>query len=114
VTSSATIIPPVECYDFNTTDQNGIGASDLHIYVRYITNSQIGYGATGVSCEWNPLSGVADPNLSAGRPIVGRIIYNTYNLVDSVTSFTNRLFASITSTSIHETLHILGFDQSLY
>ena len=47
-------------------------------------------------------------------PTFGRIIFNTYNLVDRVTSLTNRVFQSITSTSLHETMHILGFDSTLY
>ena len=45
---------------------------------------------------------------------MGRIIFNTVNLVDKQTSLTNVLFQSITSTALHETMHILGFDSSLY
>jgi hypothetical protein len=45
---------------------------------------------------------------------MGRIIFNTYNLVDQKTSLTNVLFQSVTSTALHETMHILGFDSSLY
>lgn len=45
---------------------------------------------------------------------MGRIIFNTYNLVDQASSLTYLLFQSITSTSIHETIHILGFDANLY
>jgi hypothetical protein len=45
---------------------------------------------------------------------MGRIIFNTYNLVDTQASLTNVLFQSITSTSLHESLHILGFDSALY
>ena len=45
---------------------------------------------------------------------MGRIIFNTYNLVDQKTSLTNVLFQSVTSTALHETLHILGFDSTLY
>lgn len=92
---------------------NGIANSDLHIYALYTTNSAIGYGATGVSCIWNAVSAAVDPTLSAGRPTVGRIIYNTFNVIDSKAK-TNRLFASVTATSLHELMHILGFDQSLY
>jgi hypothetical protein len=50
VASSGIINVPSQCYDITTSDTNGIANSDLHIYVRYITNSQLGYGATGVSC----------------------------------------------------------------
>ncbi len=49
-----------------------------------------------------------------GRPTVGRIIFNNYNLVDQEPSLTNRLFSEVTATALHETMHILGFDQSLY
>jgi len=45
---------------------------------------------------------------------MGRIIFNTANLIDKQTSLTNVLFQSITSTALHETMHILGFDSSLY
>ena len=82
--------------------------------MRYITDSQTGYGATGVSCNWNPTSVNVDTTLRAGRPIVGRIKFNTNKLIDSYSSLTSRLFASITATALHETMHILGFDPSLY
>lgn len=45
---------------------------------------------------------------------MGRIKFNTNKLVDTKTSLTNRLFASVTATALHETMHILGFDPSLY
>lgn len=82
--------------------------------MRYITDSQTSYGATGVSCNWNPTSVNVDATLRAGRPIVGRIKFNTNKLVDTKSSLTNRLFASITATALHETMHILGFDPNLY
>lgn len=87
----------------------GIANSDLHIYTLYSTSS-VGYGATGVSCNHVTTAGVSYPDttLTAGRPIIGRIIFNTHNLVDGET-LTNRLFASVTATALHETLHILGF-----
>ena len=108
---------PSTCFDYNVTANdvaNGVGPTDLHIYVLYVTDSQRGYGATGVSCQWNPTSNTVDTTLKAGKPTVGRIIFNTYKIVDTRTPLTNRLFASITATAIHETMHILGFDQSLY
>lgn len=44
---------PGTCVDY-TPSQNdqlyGIGASDLHIYVLYVTDSALSYGATGGSC----------------------------------------------------------------
>ena len=49
VTSQGTITIPSVCYDYPTPDTI-IGASDLHIYVIYVTDSSAGYGATGVSC----------------------------------------------------------------
>lgn len=67
-----------------------------------------------MSCQWNALSNIADTSLKAGRPTVGRIIFNTFNIIDSKGTLTNRLFAAITATSLHETIHILGFDQNLY
>ena len=84
------------------------------IYVLYIGDSSIGYGATGVSCKWVTGSSFPDTTLQIGRPTVGRIIFNTYTLVDQETSLTNRLFSEVTATALHETMHILGFDQSLY
>lgn len=87
----------------------------MHIYVLYITDSTKQYGATGVSCA-HVSSSVTYPDttLRAGKPVMGRMIFNTYRLVDSSSTLTNRLFASVTATALHETLHILGFDESLY
>lgn len=93
---------------------DNIAATDLHIYVRYVTDNTIGYGATGVSCQWNTITTYPDTTLKAGRPTVGRIIFNTYNVVDTKPALTNRLFAAVTATALHETMHILGFDRSLY
>ena len=117
MSSVGTVYPPDPCFDYtpSDTDQtNGFAATDLLIYVLYIADSGISYGATGVSCKW--VTGQSDPDttLQQGRPTVGRIKFNTYNLVDQESSLTNRLFAEVTATAIHETLHILGFDQSLY
>ena len=57
---------------------------------------------------------VVDYTLQVGRPTVGRIIFNTYQLVDQEASLSNRLFQSVTATTIHEITHILGFDSTLY
>lgn len=89
-------------------------ATDLLIYVLYIGDNSVTYGATGVSCKWITGISLPDTTLQMGRPTVGRIIFNTYTLVDQESSLTNRLFAEVTATAIHETIHILGFDQSLY
>ena len=70
------------------------------IIVKYITNANIGYGATGKSCDY-VTGALPDYTLQVGRPTAGRIILNTYNLVDRETSLTNRLFQSITSTVVH-------------
>jgi hypothetical protein len=110
---------PGLCSDYipSYNDQNyGIGASDLHIYVLYTTNAQLSYGATGKSCKYfgDGLTYPPDSTLQLGRPTMGRIIFNTYNLVDQATSLTNRLFQSITATALHENMHILGFDSTLY
>ena len=81
--------------------------------MQYLTDKAKTYGATGKSCKY--LAGTTpDLTLQTGRPTVGRIIFNTHQLVDQQTQLTNRLFQSITSTALHETMHILGFDSTLY
>lgn len=117
VSTVSRVFPSATCQDFNTPANdvaNGISASDLHIYVRYVTDNTIGYGATGKSCKYITGRSMPDATFQQGRPTVGRIIFNTYNLVDRQTSLTNRLFAEVTTTALHETIHILGFDSSLY
>lgn len=110
----SSLIAPGTCSGYipSANDQNfGIGASDLHIYVLYITDSNEGYGATGKSCLWfGGGQNYTDTTLQLGRPTMGRIIFNTYNLIDQQTSLTNVFFQSLTSTALHETMHILGFD----
>lgn len=103
-------------YDTPTNDRDfGVSASDLHIYVKYITDKATGYGATGKSCKYfGDGSSPPDSTLQLGRPTMGRIIFNTYSTVDSSTSLTNMLFQSVTSTCLHEMMHILGFDSTLY
>lgn len=114
----SSLVAPGLCVDYTPSinDQNfGIGASDLHIYVLYITDATQGYGATGKACLWyGEGQSPPDATLQLGRPIMGRIIFNTYNLVDQAKSLTNVLFQSITATALHETMHILGFDSSRY
>lgn len=90
------IIPPALCYDFQTSDNDqtyGISNSDLHIYIKYVTDKLITYGATGVQCK--TISGRVLPDLTMqqGRPTVGRIIFNTYTTVDKQTTLTNRYFS---------------------
>lgn len=120
VTQLSTLHSPLTCVDFNTsaTDQtDGFNNTDLVIYVRYLTDMAKSYGATGKSCDYFPgvaTSGSPDSNLQIGRPIIGRIIFNTYVLVDNEATLTNRIFQSVTSTALHETIHILGFDSTLY
>lgn len=114
------IFAPMNCTDDYFTPPNdqtfGISASDLHIYVTYTTDRLKTYGATGKSCKYfgDRLSSPPDDTLQLGRPTVGRIIFNTYALIDSVPALTNRLFQSIVATALHETLHILGMDSTLY
>ena len=109
---------PGLCVDYTppTNDQNfGIGASDLHIYVLYVTDSALTYGATGGSCKYENSGGsYPDTTLRIGRPTMGRIIFNTHTLVDSLSSLTNLVFQSVTSTALHETMHILGFDSTQF
>lgn len=104
--------------DYNPSSNDkmyGIGASDLHIYVLYKTDKSLAYGATGASCLYYADTGsYPDSTLQIGRPIMGRIIFNTYNLIDQLSSLTNLVFQSITATALHETLHILGFDSTRY
>ena len=97
---------PILCSDYYTTynDQYyGIGASDLHIYVLYSTDKNLAYGATGKSCKYfgDGLGSTPDNTLQLGRPTVGRIIFNTYSLIDTAPSLSNRLFQSITATALH-------------
>lgn len=85
VTSVGTVYPPDPCFDYSpsaTDVANGFAATDLLIYVLYIGDSSISYGATGVSCKWVTGQSTPDTTLQQGRPTVGRIIFNTYNLVD--------------------------------
>ena len=75
---------PGTCIDYtpSTNDQTfGISASDLHIYVLYTTDKTGTYGATGGACKWVEGS-LPDTTLQVGRPVIGRIIFNTYLLVD--------------------------------
>lgn len=114
-----TISAPSTCFDYDTPpndQQYGISASDLHIYATYITDANTAYGATGKSCKYygDGTATLPDATLQVGRPTMGRIIFNTYNLVDTQSSLTNRLFQSVTSTACHEVLHILGMDSTLY
>jgi hypothetical protein len=84
--------------------------------VQYVTDPTLSYGATGKSCNYFPGTAVQaapDNTLMVGRPTVGRIKFNTYKLVDGKT-LTNMLFQSVTATALHETMHILGFDSTLY
>jgi len=61
VTQVARIFSPETCFDFDTPlndQQNGIASSDLHIYVRYISDKSKFYGATGIHCRV-----FSDPNV---------------------------------------------------
>ena len=112
----ATIYAPATCVDYATpsaAQTSGYASADLVIFVLYTTDSGITYGATGKSCKYYS-GALPDSTLKVGIPTFGRIIFNTYNLVDQESALTNRLFQSITSTALHETMHILGFDSTLY
>ena len=116
----ANILAPAVCVDYNTpstAQSSGYSNADLVIYVLYTTDASLTYGATGKSCKYfpgTPTAGSPDLTLQAGRPTMGRIIFNTYMLVDQESSLTNRVFQSVTSTALHEMMHILGFDSTLY
>lgn len=94
---------PGTCIDYTPSNNDqifGISASDLHIYVLYTSNQSLSYGATGGACKW--VTGtLPDSTLQVGRPIMGRIIFNGYHLVQQETTLTNMLFQSITSTALH-------------
>ena len=85
-----------------------------------MTDKSITYGATGVSCAYFTGTSVPDSTFQAGRPTIGRIKFNTFTLLDDkgISSdqalLTNRRFAAITATALHETMHILGFASNLY
>jgi hypothetical protein len=105
---------PSYCVDFTPSNVGGtIANTELLIFAQYLTDKNKAYGATGKSCDWVTGS-LPDFTLQVGRPSVGRIIFNTYSLVDQESSLTNRLFQSVTTTTIHEVTHILGFDSTLY
>jgi hypothetical protein len=81
------VLAPLYCFDFTppSNDQSyGIAGSDLHIYVRYTTDPNQAYGATGKSCKYygDQTATLPDYTLQVGRPTVGRIIFNTYKLTD--------------------------------
>ncbi len=110
VTQVARIYAPSTCNDFNpplNDVQNGIASSDLHIYVLYLTDQSITYGATGVHCRVFTGTTIPDSTFQAGRPTVGRIKFNTYSLLDNQgisndqALLTNRRFASLTATALH-------------
>lgn len=101
------IFAPSSCIDLPAPSSNdvsnGISASDLHIYVRYVTDNTaaFSYAATGASCKTITTRTLPDTTFQQGRPTVGRIRFNTYNTVDGQTSLTNRLFSQITMTAMH-------------
>ena len=78
----ASITVPNYCVDFEPSNKGALLANiDLLIIARYVTNKNIGYGATGKSCDYVGGS-IPDYTLQVGRPTVGRVIFNTYNLID--------------------------------
>jgi len=86
---------------------------DLYVFAKYLVDGSIGYGATGKSCDY--ITGaLPDTTRQVGRPTVGLIIFNTHTLFNRITSVSNTQFQSIASTTIHELLHIIGFDSTLY
>lgn len=85
VSTISRIFAPTSCQGLTPSindRSNGISSSDLHIYVRYITDNTITYGATGVSCKWVTSQTLPDLTFQQGRPTFGGIIFNTYRLVD--------------------------------
>ena len=101
----SSLTAPITCVDYNTPNNDrsiGISGSDLHIYVLYTTDQSLTYGATGKSCKYyGDSSSLPDATLQIGRPTMGRIQYNTYNLIDREVRLSHRLFQSTTSTTLH-------------
>ena len=91
----------------------GIADSDLHIYLLYKTDKLITYRATGKSCKYRTGTLPDNVEFNVGRPSCGILRFNTYTTVDGL-ALTNMLFSSTTATTIHEFMHVLGFDASLY
>ena len=117
VTRASLIYAPNTCVDFSPPSNDisvGISDCDLHIYLRYITDSSVTYAATGKSCKYINTLPIPDSTLQQGRPTFGRIIFNTLHVIDGENTLSSQLFSEITSLSLHEMIHILGFDYSLY
>jgi hypothetical protein len=91
-----TILAPSSCASYPTPNNDqvyGIAGSDLHIYMRQLTDSSTAYGASGKSCKYygDQVAVAPDNTLQIGRPTMGNIIFNSYQLTDGL-SLTNRLF----------------------
>lgn len=88
VIPESNIKSPSSCTDDYTPPAVDVSTginTDLIVYISYLTSSSSakGYGATGVSCSWLPdVINYPDTSFKAHRPVVGRMIYNTYNLID--------------------------------
>lgn len=87
VSTVSRIFAPSYCIDFYPSSNdvsNGISASDLHIYVQYVTDNTatFSYAATGASCKYITSRTLPDTTFQQGRPTVGRLIFNTYTTVD--------------------------------
>ena len=80
----------------------------MHIYVIHLTDSSKNFNATGVYCQKNADQAATDTSLRANRPTVGLLKYNTYHIIDQSNKITNRVFSTITATTIHEFIQILG------
>jgi hypothetical protein len=98
------ITVPSYCVDFYPSNNGStVNDTELLIFARYLTDPSKSYGATGKSCDWITWASgqTVDYTLQVGRPTVGRIIFNTYQLVDQEPSLSNRLFQSVAATTIH-------------
>lgn len=68
--------------------------------------------ATGKACSYAAGSGrFPDEKLAIGRPVVGRLIVNTAQITHESTA---EALSSVVSSLLHEIIHILGFDRSLF
>ena len=92
---------PSHCVNFQPSNDGAIiNNIDLYIFAKYLADGNIGYSATGKSCDY--VTGVLpDSTRQTGRPTVGLITFNTHTLFNGISSISNTYFQSITSTTLH-------------
>ena len=80
------VFPPQLCHDYNPVENDwryGVSDSDLHVYGLYVTNKNINYRATGISCHYyNAAASLPNLDFTRARPDVGIMRWNTFKTVD--------------------------------